>query len=155
MSGFNYDVSRELSSNYGCGKLTACHRLKLSNPTTFTRQITVLRNLLRQLLPQPSSTGIVSPSPLISVLLGLSSPSPPPTNDEPLVFLDERLNDSQREAVKFVLRDTAEVGLIWGPPGQSTYASLSPPTDTNPQVPERHKRSSKLSDNSSLKINGF
>lgn len=58
------------------------------------------------------------------MLLGLASPSPPPPVAEPLVFIDERLNPSQREAVHWVLREAGEVALIWGPPGTGKTQTL-------------------------------
>lgn len=65
---------------------------------------------------------MVMPSPLISVLLGLSPPtSVSPSLSPSITFLDDRLNDSQREAVRFAL-STNEVGLIWGPPGKPIRA---------------------------------
>ena len=53
---------------------------------------------------------------LTRVLFGLDTPIPP-SQDEPRVeFIDQTLNDSQKEAVKFALA-SREVALIHGPPG--------------------------------------
>lgn len=54
-------------------------------------------------------------SQLINVLLGQSSPSTVQKMDD-IIFFDETLNDSQREAVKFAL-GSPEISLIHGPPG--------------------------------------
>lgn len=96
--------------------MTGIDRLKLSNPTTFIRQTTNIHSLLRQLFPLIDGP-MVQPSPLISVLLGISSPAAPAPH-LPVEYLDARLNESQREAVDFALSAT-EIGLIWGPPGMS------------------------------------
>jgi DNA polymerase alpha-associated DNA helicase A len=57
---------------------------------------------------------------LIRVLFGLSSPSPVQETDagvqEGFEWVDESLNDSQKEAIKFALA-SREVALIHGPPG--------------------------------------
>lgn len=64
---------------------------------------------------------MVTLPPLLSVLLGFSSPTvnaaPPP------LWIDSTLNDSQREAITWSLR-AAEVALIWGPPGTGKTQSL-------------------------------
>lgn len=83
-------------------------RLKLSNPSTYLRQSTSLHLALDQLSsPHPPA--------LFSLLLGLRPPHPPLALPSEFSFLDGSLNDSQRQAVKFVLE--GELGLIWGPPG--------------------------------------
>jgi DNA polymerase alpha-associated DNA helicase A len=52
---------------------------------------------------------------LMRVLLGLAPPSEKiPVND--ITFFDDSMNDSQREAVRFVL-ESPEVACIHGPPG--------------------------------------
>lgn len=63
---------------------------------------------------------------LIRVLFGMDSPSPVPSNLEqsesfsgPMSFLDQTLNDSQKEAIRFALA-SREVALIHGPPGVSS-----------------------------------
>lgn len=64
---------------------------------------------------------------LIRVLFGMDSPTPVPSNLEqsesypgPILFLDQTLNDSQKEAIRFALA-SREVALIHGPPGVSAY----------------------------------
>lgn len=57
----------------------------------------------------------VTATPLAEVLMGKRLP----TDREPLpelVFFDPSLNDSQKDAVRFVL-ESPEIGLIHGPPG--------------------------------------
>ena len=60
-------------------------------------------------------------TPLIRVLFGLSSPSPVTLDPhesqlKDLKFIDQSLNDSQKEAIKFALQ-SRDVALIHGPPG--------------------------------------
>lgn len=62
---------------------------------------------------------------LIKVLFGIDSPTPVPSKLEqsencsgPILFLDQTLNDSQKEAIRFALA-SREVALIHGPPGVS------------------------------------
>lgn len=64
-------------------------------------------------------------STLTRVLFGLESPTPvlsdlddSGTGSGPLEFIDQTLNDSQKEAVRFALA-SREVALIHGPPGVS------------------------------------
>ena len=58
-------------------------------------------------------------TPLIRVLLGLSTPSDKiPIKD--IKFFDTTLNASQQEAVKFALQ-SPEVACIHGPPGTHRY----------------------------------
>ena len=68
---------------------------------------------------------------LTRVLFGLNSPSPMPTDPngiesgiEKLEFFDQTLNDSQKDAIRFVLA-SREVALIHGPPGVSSSRSLA------------------------------
>ncbi|BGP18100.1 hypothetical protein JCM10213_004750 [Rhodosporidiobolus nylandii] len=94
-----------------------CQIVKVANPTTFTRQNFFLRRALRKLeAAEPLS-------PLLSVLLGLQPLSPPEKPAEPLELMDDRLNESQREAVEFAL-NSKEVALLWGPPGTGKTQTL-------------------------------
>jgi DNA polymerase alpha-associated DNA helicase A len=61
-------------------------------------------------------------SPLMNVLLGQSSPSTVQSMDD-IVFFDDTLNDSQKEAVKFTL-GSPEISLIHGPPGVNDKCSV-------------------------------
>ncbi|GAA5909085.1 hypothetical protein JCM6882_001184 [Rhodosporidiobolus microsporus] len=91
--------------------------VKVANPTTFTRQNFFLQRALRKLEaaePLP---------PLLSVLLGSQPLSPSEKPEEPLVFVDNRLNPSQREAVEFALQ-AKEAALLWGPPGTGKTQTL-------------------------------
>lgn len=94
--------------------------LKVANPSTFTRQIFFLRKAIRSF---EACGGESAPSPLLSVLLGLSDPTlnneDQGLKQENLKWFDEGLNESQREAVEFGLRSN-EVAMIWGPPGTGT-----------------------------------
>jgi len=67
-------------------------------------------------------------TPLIRVLLGLQPPSKrvPVTN---ISFFDEKLNPSQKAAIRFCL-ESPEVACIHGPPGMSSKFS-----DCAPNIP--------------------
>lgn len=73
-------------------------------------------------------------TPLIRVLLGLQ----PPSKRVPVIsisFFDEKLNTSQKTAIRFCL-ESPEVACIHGPPGMSS--KFSDCTATNHiQGPER------------------
>ena len=56
---------------------------------------------------------------LTRVLFGLDTPTPMSQEEEKVEFLDQSLNDSQRDAVRFALA-SKEVALIHGPPGVSS-----------------------------------
>jgi len=69
-------------------------------------------------------------TPFICVLFGQGSPSPLPTNlNDPtnplhkLEWLDQNLNDSQKDAIKFAL-SSREIALIHGPPGTGKTHTL-------------------------------
>lgn len=53
---------------------------------------------------------------LTRVLFGLDTPTPVSRDEAEVGFLDQTLNDSQRDAVRFALA-SREVALIHGPPG--------------------------------------
>ena len=56
---------------------------------------------------------------LTRVLFGLTTPTPVSQEEANVEFLDQTLNDSQRDAVRFALA-SREVALIHGPPGVSS-----------------------------------
>lgn len=92
--------------------------VKIANPTTFTRQLHFLGRVTRKLeAAEPLS-------PLLSVLLGVQPLSPLEMPSEPIKFIDERLNTSQKEAVELAL-GSKEVALLWGPPGTGSLSFLS------------------------------
>lgn len=69
---------------------------------------------------------------LVRVLFGKDSPTTVPSKLEqsesgcgPISFLDQTLNDSQKEAIRFALA-SREVALIHGPPGVSASALAQP-----------------------------
>lgn len=71
-------------------------------------------------------------STLVRVLFGKDSPTLVPSNQEqaesgcgPILFQDQTLNDSQREAIRFALA-SREVALIHGPPGVGASALTQP-----------------------------
>ncbi|POY70018.1 hypothetical protein BMF94_6982 [Rhodotorula taiwanensis] len=92
--------------------------VEVANPTTFVRQEFFLRRALRKLeAAEPLS-------PLLAVLLGQQKPSVlKRTAEEPLRLIDDKLNDSQKDAVEFALASN-EVALIWGPPGTGKTQTL-------------------------------
>ena len=53
---------------------------------------------------------------LTRVLFELDTPTPVSQDEAQVEFLDQTLNDSQRDAVRFALA-SREVALIHGPPG--------------------------------------
>ena len=55
---------------------------------------------------------------LTRILFGLESPTPVAEGDEEVKIIDETLNESQRDAVRFALA-SREVALVHGPPGVS------------------------------------
>ncbi|WWC61895.1 uncharacterized protein I303_104481 [Kwoniella dejecticola CBS 10117] len=109
--------------------------LKLANIVTFDRMDKTLLHLKRIILPdEGSSTPNISNFPLINSLLGLQVPSwskdilPPirPSQDgskEGIKWFDEKLNDSQKEAIEFCLK-AENVACIHGPPGTGKTHAL-------------------------------
>src|SRR5436190_1219450 len=82
-------------------------RVKLANEVTFKR----MKDTMERLRDTPAN-GLAS---LHSILLGQTKPS----SVQDLVdvkFIDETLNDSQKDAVRFSL-SAPEIALIHGPPG--------------------------------------
>lgn len=76
-------------------------------------------------------------STLARVLFGLESPAPVSpelyefdSGSGPLEFIDQTLNDSQKEAVRFALA-SREVALIHGPPGvsEARFSGSCEPSD--------------------------
>ena len=61
---------------------------------------------------------------LTRVLFGLDTPTPVAQDEAKVEFLDQTLNDSQRDAVRFALA-SREVALIHGPPGVGLHPYVS------------------------------
>jgi hypothetical protein len=55
----------------------------------------------------------------VRVMFGLTSPSPVQDEKGEMEWVDQSLNESQKDAIKFALA-SREVALIHGPPGVST-----------------------------------
>ncbi|KAI0057300.1 P-loop containing nucleoside triphosphate hydrolase protein [Artomyces pyxidatus] len=100
-----------------------CRVVKLANSVTYDRMEKTLDQLERTVIPT-SATGATdgdSPKPdltrLTETLLGIAKLSPS-LRTQDLVFFDDSLNQSQKEAVKFAL-ESPEIACIHGPPGKS------------------------------------
>jgi len=94
--------------------------VKLANDVTHKRLTTALSSLLSS-----------APSNLINILLGQTTPSPPHASHPPactngqgeLDFLDQGLDTSQRDAVRFTLLQR-ELSVVHGPPGTGKTTTL-------------------------------
>src|SRR5208282_5670732 len=81
--------------------------VKLANEVTLKR--------MRETMERLRDTPINELSPLTNILLGRTKPSAVQELID-LKFIDETLNDSQKDAVRFSL-SASEIALIHGPPG--------------------------------------
>ena len=81
--------------------------VKLANEVTFKR--------MRETMEQLRDTPISELSSLANILLGRTKPSAVQELVD-VKFIDETLNDSQKDAVRFSL-SAPEIALIHGPPG--------------------------------------
>ncbi|KAJ3536793.1 hypothetical protein NM688_g6788 [Phlebia brevispora] len=101
-----------------------CRLVKLANSVTFDRMDKTLDQLEKITIGTKDSGDKYLPelTQLIRVLLGISEVSKRiPVKD--IVFFDETLNPSQREAVKFAM-ESPEVACIHGPPGTGKTHTL-------------------------------
>jgi len=90
--------------------------VKLANDVTFKRMNQVMVKLSK--MAESEYTG------LMGVLFGLSSPGVPDMGKvKDLKFIDETLNDSQKDAIRFALA-SPDVALIHGPPGTGKTHTL-------------------------------
>lgn len=79
---------------------------------------------MNQVMTKMSNMSEAEYTPLMRVLFGLSSPSPPDlAAAKDVEFIDTSLNDSQKEAIRFALA-ASEVALIHGPPGTGKTYTL-------------------------------
>ena len=85
----------------------ADHSVKLANEITFKR--------MRDTMERLRDTPVTELSPLSKILLGQAAPTPA-ADLKDVKFIDETLNESQKEAVRFSL-SAREFALIHGPPG--------------------------------------
>ena len=63
-------------------------------------------------------------TPLGRILFGLDRPSPVSQDSEEIQYVDQTLNESQRDAIRFALA-SKDVALIHGPPGVSWPLDLA------------------------------
>lgn len=90
--------------------------VKLANDVTFKRMNQVMTKLSN--MAESEYTG------LMRVIFGLSSPGLPDMEKvKDLSFIDETLNESQKDAIRFALA-SPEVALIHGPPGTGKTHTL-------------------------------
>jgi DNA polymerase alpha-associated DNA helicase A len=90
--------------------------VKLANDVTFKRMNQVMVKLSK--MAESEYTG------LMRVLFGLSSPGVPDMEKvKDIKFIDETLNDSQKDAIRFALA-SSDVALIHGPPGTGKTHTL-------------------------------
>src|SRR6266496_1523664 len=82
-------------------------RVKLANEVTFKR--------MRDTMEKLRDTPVNELSSLANILLGRTKPSAVQDFID-IKFIDETLNDSQKDAVRFSL-SAPEIALIHGPPG--------------------------------------
>ena len=111
--GKDGDRDDEEEGEFGEGRLWL---VKLANDVTFKRMNHVMTKL--------SKMSEAEYKPLLRVLFGLSSPSPPDlSTTKDLEFIDSSLNESQKEAIRFAMA-SPEVALIHGPPGTGKTHTL-------------------------------
>ncbi|KAJ1301038.1 hypothetical protein OPQ81_003459 [Rhizoctonia solani] len=102
-----------------------CRVVKLANSVTFDRMDRAIDSLER-LVTQQASDGppsAVQTLPLAQTLLAIKPLERYVPVSDDLAFMDNNLNDSQKEAVRFAL-DSPELALIHGPPGTGKTQTL-------------------------------
>ncbi|KAG8817863.1 hypothetical protein FRC19_011039 [Serendipita sp. 401] len=101
-----------------------CWVIKLANTVTYDRMDHAVERMSKIVLETPGDDGRTTvANPLIRVLFGLKTPSPPEDIGEIQYFNPDGLNDSQKEAVKLAL-SSPEIALIHGPPGTGKTHTL-------------------------------
>ncbi|KAG5648763.1 hypothetical protein DXG03_000111 [Asterophora parasitica] len=99
-----------------------CRVMKLANSVTYDRMEKALDQLEKRLtLPKDEKASIESIR-LSHVLMGMI-PRSKNQRVKDLVFFDESLNDSQKEAIRFCI-ESPEVACIHGPPGTGKTHTL-------------------------------
>ncbi|EDR10416.1 uncharacterized protein LACBIDRAFT_319758 [Laccaria bicolor S238N-H82] len=101
-----------------------CRVVKLANSVTYDRMDKAIDHIEKTVIPSVcrGDASKAAVNPLIQVLLGITPPSRRIPLDN-IVFFDEHLNESQKEAVKFCL-ESPEVACIHGPPGTGKTHTL-------------------------------
>ncbi|KAB5593364.1 DNA polymerase alpha-associated DNA helicase A [Ceratobasidium theobromae] len=115
-----------------------CRIIKLANSVTFDRMDRAIDSLERLVAQQPSDAppSAVLALPLAQSLLAMKPMDPFAQLSQELIFKDDNLNDSQKEAVRFAL-ESPEIALIHGPPGTGKTQTL---VEIIRQLVERGKR---------------
>ncbi|KAK7205874.1 P-loop containing nucleoside triphosphate hydrolase protein [Myxozyma melibiosi] len=88
--------------------------VKLADAVTYARMDETMEDLSK----------LTSPTRLQRIVIGTTKPTKPKQNDEPIQYLDDTLNGSQKKAVAFSLGES-EVSIVHGPPGTGkTYTVI-------------------------------
>lgn len=131
------DLPERLRLYVSLERSRADRRLKLANSVTFDRMERTLRHLRRAVAPETTSGGSPGTIPnlaLMNTLLGIEEPQwhdevPAPfspegegSTDNEIKWFGDRLNDSQKEAIRFCLK-AQNVACIHGPPGVSPFSN--------------------------------
>ena len=108
-----------------CQARERCYLQEVGNVLCCVRESAQWDRRLNQVMEKMQKLEAKDQSTLARILFGLESPSSVPADQEAIErdiglddFIDQTLNDSQQDAVRFALC-SREVALIHGPPGVS------------------------------------
>ena len=100
-------------------------RVKLANDVTYKRyvvyllpgrKVLIVYRRMNQTMTKIEKMEEGAYTTLARILFGLDTPSPVSQHYEDVQFIDQTLNDSQKDAIRFAIA-SKEVALIHGPPG--------------------------------------